>query len=95
MTSKVDTPDSDHPIRLLGERRVALCHEWSITLAGSETVAAEIAEVIDPDHVYTVASHPDTVRAVFGNRPVSDHSIGRNALARAHWPAMLPVPTVP
>lgn len=91
MASKVDTPDSDHPVRLLGERRVALCHEWSIVLAGSETVAAEIAEVIDPDHVYTVATAPDTVRAVFGDRRVSDHTIGRNALARAHWPAMLPV----
>lgn len=71
--------------------RVALCHEWTLRVAGSERAARAVADVADPDAVYTLAADAAAVRQVFGDRSVFAHRLGLSRLVRCHWTRLLPV----
>jgi glycosyltransferase involved in cell wall biosynthesis len=61
--------------------KTVLGHEWLITPAGSDKVAARIAQTLDVDHVVTAIADPGVSRSLFGDRPV--RTLWTNSLPRA------------
>jgi glycosyltransferase involved in cell wall biosynthesis len=72
---------------------VVLAHEWVVSAAGSDKVAAELAGVFDVRRIVTAAARPEVARQLFGNRRVE--TLWTDRLPRIHdsWmryaPAML------
>jgi glycosyltransferase involved in cell wall biosynthesis len=50
--------------------KTVLAHEWLITPAGSDKVAARIADAFDVDEVVTAIENPLVSRELMGNRPI-------------------------
>jgi glycosyltransferase involved in cell wall biosynthesis len=75
---------------LLDGARVALCHEWTMQVAGSEKVAAAIAATVDPDAVFTLAARPEAVSRVFPGCEVWVPRLGLHGSVQRHWHQLLP-----
>jgi glycosyltransferase involved in cell wall biosynthesis len=61
--------------------KTVLGHEWLITPAGSDKVAARIAAAFDVDHVVTAIDDPSVSRTLLGDRPI--RSLWTNRLPNA------------
>lgn len=81
---RVASPPADRGVR------VALCHEWTIGVAGSERAARALADVADAEVVYTLAANPTSASTVFGDRPVLAHRLGLSPLVHSRWTNLLP-----
>lgn len=91
--SQITDPDGLAPTRpegLLTDRSVALCHEWTLRPAGSEKVAAAIADLIQPDAVYTIAGRRETAEVVFPHQAVHAPRLGQKPAIHTRWDLMLP-----
>ncbi len=78
-----------HTRSVLDGARVALCHEWTMQLAGSERVASAIAEVVRPDAVFTLGAKPEIAARVFPGCEVWVPRFGLNATVQRHWQELL------
>ena len=74
---------------VLDGARVALCHEWTMQLAGSERVAAAIAAAVRPDAVFTLAARPQVVAQVFPGCEIWVPRFGLNPTVQRHWHELL------
>jgi glycosyltransferase involved in cell wall biosynthesis len=70
--------------------RVALCHEWTLQAAGSEKVAGALAEIVQPDVVFTLAARPETVARVFPGCEVWAPELGLRPGVQKQWTKLLP-----
>lgn len=85
-------PRLPHDMR---RRRIALCHEWITTYGGSERVAARLADILEPESVFTFAGDPELIDSLFGDHRVDIISaLGRRPIARRHWQWLLPLMAV-
>src|SRR5690606_129544 len=66
-------------------------HEWLSTLAGSDRVAAEIAEAVDADYVFTLTADPGLVEHLGIKAPVIDCRLGPHVAQARRWQLLLPV----
>jgi glycosyltransferase involved in cell wall biosynthesis len=57
--------------------KTVLAHEWLITPAGSDKVAARIASIFDVDHVVTAIDDQKVSRVLMGSRPISPLATNR------------------
>lgn len=71
--------------------RIALCHEWTLRPAGSEKVAAALADLLRPDAVYTLAADPAVAAQVFGGATVFAPTVGLRPGVHARWDRLLPL----
>jgi glycosyltransferase involved in cell wall biosynthesis len=71
--------------------RTALCHEWTTVYGGSEQVARRLAQVAAARDVFTFAADPNLAEELFAGRTVHVHRTGLTAVARRHWPLLLPL----
>ena len=69
-----------------------LAHEWLVTAAGSDKVAARIASALSIDTVVTAISDPAVARLLFGETPVT--SLWTNRLPRVANSRMLYAPAI-
>lgn len=76
---------------VFGSARVALCHEKTTGVAGSEKVAAALAEIIRPDAVFTLAARPADVARVFPGLEVWTPRFGLRPAVHRRWSALLPL----
>lgn len=77
----------------LSRAKVVLAHEWVMSAAGSDKVAAELADVFDVQRVVTAAARPEVSRSLFGDRRIdtlwTDHLPGIHDSWMRYAPAML------
>lgn len=71
--------------------RVAICHEWLVRAAGSEKVAARLAETVRACDVYAYASVREVESRVFPNQKVLASRIGRTGFGARHYRWLLPL----
>jgi glycosyltransferase involved in cell wall biosynthesis len=91
--SEIASADGAAPCRpegLLADRTVALCHEWTLRPAGSEKVASVIADLVQPDAVYTIAGRREAAETVFPHQSVHAPRIGQRPAIHTRWDLMLP-----
>jgi glycosyltransferase involved in cell wall biosynthesis len=79
----------DAPTDLTGT--VVVCHEWLVTLGGSDKVAAEIANAIDADYVAVLAASPDLVAQLRIKAPVVESRLGKYVRNDRRWQLLLPL----
>ncbi len=79
----------DVPADLTGA--VVVCHEWLVTLGGSDKVAAEIANAIDADCVAVLAASPDLVAQLRIKAPVIESRVGKYVRDDRRWQLLLPL----
>jgi glycosyltransferase involved in cell wall biosynthesis len=75
---------------VLDGARIALCHEWTMQVAGSEKVAAAIAATVRPDAVFTLAARPSAVARVFPDCETWAPRLGLHRSVQRHWTQLLP-----
>lgn len=71
--------------------RIALCHEWTLRAAGSEKVASSLAELLQPDAVFTLAADPAVAAEVFPGARVFTPTLGLRPGVHARWDRLLPL----
>ena len=82
------TTDLELVRRALG--RTALCHEWIVQFAGSDTTSAAIARALGVDDVYTLVADQRLAAELFGH-PVRQTWLGKLPSARTQWGWYLPL----
>lgn len=76
---------------VLAGARIALCHEWTMSVAGSEKVASALADITKPDAVFTLAADPEVVAELFPGCDVWAPSFGLRSGVQRRWTSMLPL----
>lgn len=68
-----------------------VCHEWFAVLGGSDKVAAELADIVDAQVVYTFAVSDECLASLDLDRPVVTWRFGRWAGRSRRFVALLPI----
>ena len=72
-------PGSARPVV---DGRVIVCHEWLVTIGGSDKVAAELAAALDADYVFVLAARPEIVDRLQFKAPVIESRLGKYVRTR-------------
>jgi glycosyltransferase involved in cell wall biosynthesis len=70
---------------------VVVCHEWLVTIGGSDKVAAELADAIDADYVAVLAARPELVERLAIKAEVIECRLGRFVRHGQRWAMLLPL----